>query len=74
MLYSYFGDQWFNHGEASVSFIGGGVIAGDTVIMKGVIKDEKPDDLGTRLSLDIWMENETNGKKAVVGTASCLVS
>jgi hypothetical protein len=74
MLYGYFGDMWFNHGEASVSFIGGGVIAGDRVIMKGVIKDKKPEDFGTRLFLDIWMDNETNGKKAVVGTASCLVS
>jgi hypothetical protein len=74
MLYGYFGDIWFNHGEASVSFIGGGIIAGDRVIMKGVIKDKKPEDFGTRLFLDIWMDNETNGKKAVVGTASCLVS
>ena len=73
MLYSYFGDNWFNHGEASVSFIGGGVIHGDRVLMNGVIKDKKIEDSGTRLFLDIWMENETSGNKVVVGKASCVM-
>ena len=74
MVYRFFGDAWFSHGEASVSFIGGGVIPGDKVIMKGIVADKKPEDSGARLFLDIWMENETTGNRVVVGKASCLVS
>ena len=54
-------------------FIGGGVVDGVTVTVKGIIKDKQMEKSRIRLVLDVWMENE-EGQKAIVGSASGLVS
>lgn len=71
MLFGYFGQNWLAHGKIKVSFIGGGAINGDVVTAHGIIKQAEEKEDGTRLSLDVWLENQNN-EKIVVGEASCL--
>ncbi len=71
MLYSYFGQNWLYHGKISASFVGGGAINGDVLTVHGLVTSVKQEAAGTRLNLDIWMENQT-GAKIVVGEASCI--
>lgn len=71
MLYNYFGQNWLYHGKIKTSFIGGGAINGDVITTHGLVKKLEPEDTGTRLKLDIWMENQ-NQDKIVVGEASCI--
>ncbi len=71
MLYNYFDQSWLYHGKISVSFIGGGAINGDVLTAHGLVTSVEPEEAGTRLNLDIWMENQT-GAKIVVGDASCI--
>ena len=71
MLYDYFGQNWLYHGKISVSFIGGGAINGDVLTAHGLITAAEREEAGTRLHLDVWMENQT-GAKVLVGQASCV--
>ena len=71
MLYNYFDQNWFYHGKINVSFIGGGAINGDVVTAHGMVKSAEQEEAGTRLHLDIWMENQ-KGDKIVVGEANCI--
>ena len=71
MLYNYFGQKWLYHGKINVSFIGGGAINGDVLTAHGLVTSTEQEETGTRLNLDIWMENQT-GDKIVVGEASCI--
>ena len=71
MLYNYFGQDWLCDGKISVSFIGGGAINGDVVTAHGLVTSTEQEEAGTRINLDIWMENQT-GAKIVVGKASCI--
>lgn len=71
MLYGYFGENWLYHGKINVSFIGGGAINGDVVTAHGLVKATEPDKAGTRLKLDVWLENQDQAK-IVVGEASCI--
>ena len=73
MLYNYFGENWFYYGKINVSYIGGGAINGDVVTAHGLVTAVEPEDSGTRLKLDVWMENQMQGK-IVVGEASCILS
>jgi hypothetical protein len=73
MLYNYFGQNWFYHGKISVSFIGGGAINGDLVTARGVIKAIEKEADCTRLMLDVYLENQMQGK-IVVGEASCSIT
>ncbi len=59
------------HLRIKTSFIGGGAINGDVITTHGLVKKLEPEDTGTRLKLDIWMENQ-NQDKIVVGEASCI--
>ena len=72
MLYGYFGDGWYTQGKIKVSYIGGGAINGDVVTAHGLITGLEPEDGGTRVTLDVWMENQMQ-TKMVVGQASCVV-
>lgn len=71
MLYNYFGQKWLYHGKIKTSFIGGGAINGDVITTHGLITKVEPEETGTRLELEIWMENQ-NQDKIVVGEASCI--
>jgi len=71
MLYNHFGQNWLYHGKINVSFIGGGAINGDILTAHGLITSAKQEEAGTRLNLDVWMENQA-GAKIVVGEANCI--
>jgi hypothetical protein len=71
MLYNYFGENWLYHGKISVSFIGGGAINGDVVTAHGLVTGLEREEAGTRVKLDVWMENQMQDK-IVVGEASCI--
>ena len=71
MLYNYFGQNWLYHGKISVSFIGGGAVNGDVLTAHGLVTSARPEEAGTRLNLDVWMENQA-GAEIVVGQASCI--
>ena len=71
MLYNYFGQNWLYHGKIDVSFAGGGAINGDILTAHGLVTSAKQEEAGTRLNLDVWMENQT-AAKIVVGEASCI--
>jgi len=71
MLFNYFGEKWLYHGKIGVSFIGGGAINGDLLTAHGLVTAIETEEAGTRIKLDIWMENQT-GAKVVVGEASCI--
>ncbi len=74
MLYDQFGQNWLSHGKINVSFISGGAINGDVCITHGVVKSIEQEADGTRVNLDVWMENQMlDGAKIIVGEASCLV-
>lgn len=71
MLFRYFGENWLYHGKINVSFIGGGAINGDVLTAHGLVTSTEQEEAGTRLNLDVWMENQM-GAKIVVGQASCI--
>ncbi|MFC1895599.1 hypothetical protein ACFL0Q_02905 [Thermodesulfobacteriota bacterium] len=71
MLYRYFGDNWYTHGRLNVSYIGGGAINGDIVTAHGLVKEIEEEAGAVRVTLDVWMENQTHDK-IVVGKASCI--
>ena len=71
MLFNYFGEKWLYHGKIKVSYIGGGAINGDVVTAHGLVKAIEPENGNTRLTLEVWMENEKQAK-IVVGEASCI--
>ena len=71
MLFNYFGEKWLYHGKIKVSYIGGGAINGDVVTSHGLVKAIEPENGNTRLTLEVWMENEKQAK-IVVGEASCI--
>ena len=71
MLFNYFGENWLYHGKIKVSFIGGGAINGDVVTAHGLVTAKEAENGNTRLTLDVWMENQKQAK-VVVGEASCI--
>ena len=48
------------------------VLAGDTLTVHGIVKDTEPEDGGTRVTVEVWCENQ-HGEKTAVGTASGLL-
>lgn len=70
MLYNHFGPNWLYHGKIKVSFIGGGAVNGDVVTAHGRVTGVEIEADGTRVRLDVWLENQTDNK-IVAGEASC---
>lgn len=70
-MFRFFGEGWVKGGRLDVSFIGG-VVDGERVAVKGVIKDRVDENSAIRLVIDVWMENEEGGK-VIIGTASGLI-
>jgi len=71
MLYGYFDSSWLYTGKIRVSFIGGGAIGGDVLTAHGLLRAMETEESGTRLKLDVWMENQEK-TKILVGEASCI--
>jgi hypothetical protein len=72
MLYNAFEEKWLHSGKIKVSFIGGGALNGDQVTVHGQAKSIEAQEAGNRVTLDLWMENQS-GVKIMVGEASCLI-
>jgi hypothetical protein len=68
----FFGEGWIKGGKLDVSFIGG-VVDGETVTVKGFLREKVSEDSAFRLVIDVWMENE-DGEKVITGTASGLIT
>jgi phosphate acetyltransferase len=48
------------------------VLAGDTLTVRGVVKEKRPEGARTRVIVEVWCENQ-HGEKTAVGTASGLL-
>ena len=62
---------WIQGGRLDVSLVKP-IFPGDTITVRGVVRDKVREGKFTRIMLDVWLENQ-NGEKATVGTASGLV-
>lgn len=71
MMMRFLGGRYVRGGSMSVAFIQP-VYAGDTLTLRGVVKEKVPEDGRTRVVIDVWCENQ-DGVKTMVGTASGLV-
>ena len=70
-LLKFFGRGWFEGGRLSMNLVKP-IFPGDTVAVRGIVKDKVIEGDSTRLVLDVWLENQ-DGEKVQVGTASGLV-
>lgn len=70
-MVDFFGTGWIQGGKMDVTLVKG-IFPGDTITVKGVLRDKIPEGQAIRLVLDVWLENQ-HGEKATVGTASGLV-
>ena len=66
------GEGWVRGGKMSVSFTKP-VLAGDTLTVRGRVKSREAEGGRTRVTVDVWCENE-QGVMTMVGTASGLES
>ena len=67
----FFGEGWIYGGKIDVALTKI-IVPGDTVTIKGVVKEKVEEEDAVRLVLDVWLENQ-KGEKAIAGTASGLV-
>lgn len=66
-----FGEGWAGEGRYRVKFIGKGLQQGDPIAVRGLVRTVEPAGDGReRVTLDVWIEKEDGGAKAVVGEAS----
>jgi acyl dehydratase len=70
LMMQFAGAGFVKGGRMSVSFIKP-VFAGDTLTVHGRVKSREPDGNGTRVTVEVWCENE-DGVKTMVGTASAM--
>jgi len=67
-LVNFFGLEWLQGGEVSLSFVKA-VHQGDEVTIGGTVVEMIENNEGIRLNLDIWME-KNEGIKVIVGQAN----
>lgn len=67
-LLAFFERAWIQGGKLEVSLVKG-IFPGDTITVRGVIRDKVPEGNATRLVLDVWLENQ-HGEQVTIGTAS----
>ncbi len=72
LLIQAFGADWVRHGRLKNTYIKP-VYLGDTITAKVQVTDQRQEAAGTRLDLDVWVENQ-DGKRVTVGEASVLIS
>jgi acyl dehydratase len=70
-LMALFEGGWIHGGKLDVSMVKP-IFPGDTITIRGVVRDKVKEGTFTRIMLDVWLENQ-NGEKATAGTASGLV-
>ncbi len=68
MLVSSFGVDWHRSGRLAVSLLNV-VLPGDTVTARGTVVGQEPIAGGTRLALEVWVENQ-HSVKVLAGEAS----
>ena len=68
LMMQYAGAGFVKGGKMSVSFIKP-VYVGDTLTVRGRVKSREPEGRGTRVTVEVWCENQ-DGVKTMVGTAS----
>ena len=68
LMMQYAGMGFVKGGTMSVSFIKP-VYVGDTLTVRGRVKSREPEGRGTRVTVEVWCENQ-DGVKTMVGTAS----
>jgi len=71
LMTNFFGEEWLRGGKMEMSFIKA-VCPGDTLSVKGVVKEKMPEGSALRIVFDIWCENQ-NKEKVAVGTANGLI-
>jgi acyl dehydratase len=71
MMVKLLGPGFGRGGTLSMAFIKP-VYAGDRLTVHGVVKDKQPDNGATRVTVEVWIENQ-DGEKTAVGHASGLV-
>jgi len=71
MIVNAFGDEFFSGGELEVSFVRY-VLPGDTVTAKGRVHRREATHSGTKITLEVWCENQHN-EKVTGGTATALL-
>jgi acyl dehydratase len=70
MMLDFFGKGWIKGGKLDLSLVKS-IFPGDTITIRGVIREKIREGDFIRFLIDIWIENQ-NGEKATVGTASGL--
>ena len=70
-LLAFFGTGWIQGGKLEVSMIKP-IFPGDTITLRGKVKEKVREGKAVRLILDVWIENQ-KGDQTTVGTASGLV-
>ena len=70
LMVNFLGQGYVKGGKMSVSFTKP-VLAGETLTVRGRVKSREPEGHRTRVSVDVWCENE-QGVMTMVGTASGL--
>lgn len=70
MMMRLLGGSYVRGGKMSIAFIKP-VCAGDTLTVRGIVKEKIPEDGRTRIVVDVWCENQ-DGIKTMAGTASGL--
>ena len=70
MMTALLGAGFVKGGTMSVAFVQP-VYAGDRLTVRGVVKELRPENGGTRVVVDVWCENQ-HGQKTAVGSASGL--
>jgi acyl dehydratase len=71
MMVKLLGPGFARGGTMSMAFIKP-VYAGDRLTVRSVIKDKQPERGGTRVIVEVWVENQ-HGEKTAVGHATGLV-
>ena len=71
MMVRLLGPSFARGGSLSMAFIKP-VYVGDRLTVHGVVKDKQPENGTTRVSVEVWVENQ-HGEKTAVGRASGLV-
>ena len=71
-LVHFFGPRYFQTGRLEVTYVSP-VFDRDPITVKGTVRERLPEGDGVRLVCDVWLERE-DGTKAVVGTASAVVT